>query len=193
MKLKDVPEKEVAVYDHVLKYVIPFIPKKIKPNHLTFFRLVFSPVVITWLAFEQYFIGLILFVILALTDMFDGSMARIRKEITTWGKIWDPIADKLLVGGAVVVLLLKVNLVLTILVLAMELSFIIGGAFHRMSSHTDIQANIWGKIKMNLQCFGIGFILLGLIIGVSHLMFFGELLFYISLFFALMSIFRKGI
>jgi CDP-diacylglycerol--glycerol-3-phosphate 3-phosphatidyltransferase len=194
MPAKFKPEKEVAVYDHILKYVIPLIPKRIKPNHLTFIRLVFTPVLITWLAFEQYTISLVLFTILALTDMFDGSMARIRKQITDWGKIWDPIADKLLIGSVIVVLLLRVNLSLTILILSFELAFILGGAFQKINhSNVQIQANIWGKIKMNLQCFGAGFLMLGLILGSPYLMIIGQVLFYCSLLFALISLFRKGI
>lgn len=188
-------KKEVikfAPYDHVLKYVLPIIPRRVKPNHLTFIRLIFSPVLMLALVLEMYETGLILFIVLAITDMLDGSMARIRNQITDWGKIWDPIADKLLIGTVVVVLLLKINLVLTVFLLAFEIAFITGGTIMKMN-HIDVQANVWGKIKMNFHAFGGGFLILGFFLDLAILVYIAELLLYVSLFFAAMSLIRKGI
>ncbi len=181
-----------APYDKVLKYIIPYIPKKVTPNHLTFIRLAFSPIVLVLLVGEEYLTGLFLFVILAITDMFDGSMARLRNQITTWGKIWDPVADKLLIGIVVVALLLKINLSLTILLLAFELAFILGGVFSRINE-VDIQANIWGKIKMNLQCLGAVLLILGFSLSLGWLIFLAQIILYFSVGFALISILNKGI
>lgn len=194
MNFKKYSESRITPYDRVIKYLLPLIPRSVKPNHLTFIRLVFTPVLIVWLIAGEYGISLVLFIILALTDMFDGAMARLRNQITDWGKIWDPIADKLLIGSTVIILLIKVNLTLTILVIAFELMFIIGGTFVRMN-HKDIeiQANTWGKIKMNLQAFGGGFLILGVMIAAPNLIFTGEILLYSSLFFALISLLTKGI
>lgn len=187
-------EIKLAPYDKVIKYILPIIPKSLKPNHLTFVRLIFTPVLIVWLVAGEYTISLILFIVLALTDMFDGSMARLRNQITDWGKIWDPIADKLLIGSVVAILLLQVNLTLTVLLLAFDLAFIIGGTFQKMRvKDIDIQANIWGKIKMNLHCFGAGFLILGSFMQFEQMVFFAQILFYLSLFFALISLIKKGI
>ncbi|MBI5077387.1 CDP-alcohol phosphatidyltransferase family protein, partial [Candidatus Falkowbacteria bacterium] len=150
-----------APYDRLLKPILPLIPDGLKPNHLTFIRLIFSPILIVLLLGEQDLWALSLFIVLAITDMLDGSLARLRNQITDWGKVWDPIADKMLIGSVVVILLLDINLTLMVLLLAFELAFILGGAFHRLVSDARIQANIWGKIKMNLQCFGAGFLILG--------------------------------
>ena len=43
-----------APYDHFVKLFLPIIPQKIKPNHLTLVRLVFTPVLIVWLLMEYY-------------------------------------------------------------------------------------------------------------------------------------------
>lgn len=185
-------ETTFAPYDRVVKYLLPIIPKKLKPNHLTFVRLSFTPVLIATLLLEFYQVSLILFIILALTDVFDGSIARLRNQITDWGKIWDPIADKLLIGSVVVLLLLKINLVLTILLLMFELAFIMGGAFMRMHNE-DVKANAWGKIKMNFQAFGAGFLILGFFLNLDVMVSVAEVLLFCSLFFATISIFKKGI
>ncbi|OGF35089.1 hypothetical protein A2482_00990 [Candidatus Falkowbacteria bacterium RIFOXYC2_FULL_48_21] len=183
-----------APYDRVLKHLLPIVPHKLKPNHLTMVRLVLAPLLIIPLHYDDYIVALVAFVLLAITDMLDGSLARLRNQITDWGKIWDPVADKLLVGVVVVMMLLKVNLSLTILVLSLEAAFILGGVLQKMhEENVDIKANVWGKIKMNLQCFGAGLLMLGFILVEPTLFTLGEVAFYFSLFFAVLSIFKHGI
>ena len=186
-------EKVFAPYDRVVKFLLPIIPKRLTPNQITFFRLVMVPVLIAFLILEDYRIALPLFIVLALTDVLDGSLARLRDQITAWGKIWDPIADKLLIGSVVVVLLLRVNIILTILLLIFEAMFIIGGAFNLAARNTHIQANKWGKIKMNLQVVGAALLILGLVIGSDKILFSGECILYVSLLFSVVSLFKKGI
>ena len=183
-----------APYDRVLKHLLPIVPHKLKPNHLTMLRLVLAPLLIIPLHYDDYIVALVAFVLLAITDMLDGSLARLRNQITDWGKIWDPVADKLLVGVVVVMMLLKVNLSLTILVLSLEAAFILGGVLQKMhEENVDIKANVWGKIKMNLQCFGAGLLMLGFILVEPTLFTLGEVAFYFSLFFAVLSIVKRGI
>ena len=184
-----------APYDRIVKFFLPIIPKKLKPNQLTFFRLICSPLLIGLLETKEYTIALIFFAILAITDMLDGSLARLRNQVTEWGKIWDPIADKLLIGTVVVVLLLKINLSLTIFLLAFELAFVLGGAFHKIGENGNhaLQANMWGKIKMNLHCFGAGLLILGVIMDHNMLTFVAEILFYLSLLFAAVRVIKRGV
>ena len=73
------------------------------PNTLTVFRTILA-LIIPWL-FLQDSLALrlwaaVLFVVAAVTDIVDGRMARANNDITTFGKILDPIADKLLILGA---------------------------------------------------------------------------------------------
>lgn len=181
-------------YDRVIKLFLPIIPARLKPNHLTFARLILSPLLIIPLHYDDYFTAIIAFALLAVTDMLDGSLARLRDQVTDWGKVWDPIADKMLIGVVVVMMLLKVNLSLTILVLVFELMFIFGGLVYKLhDDHAEIKANVWGKIKMNLQCLGAGLLMFGFIFSRPELFTGGEVAFYCSLFFALLSAVKHGI
>ena len=75
------------------------------PNALTAFRLLLVPVFIYYLTiftdstFNQWLAGGFYF-IAAMTDVLDGHLARKNNQITNWGKIADPIADKALTGAA---------------------------------------------------------------------------------------------
>ncbi len=184
----------LSPYDKILRHALLVFPKSIKPNHLTFFRLLLSPLLIFLLLDGLYWSSLALFVLLALTDMLDGTMARVRNQITDWGKIWDPVADKLLIGCVVATLLLKVNIVLTILLLAFEVMFVFGSAMMKIKvKDFKIKANVWGKIKMNLQCLGVICLILGFMFNTINLVYLAEILLYISLFFAVISLANKGI
>lgn len=77
------------------------------PNILTGFRLVCAPVVpiALILSATQWSWSLVafgVFVVAAVTDLFDGLIARALKAESAWGKTWDPIADKLLVASALI-------------------------------------------------------------------------------------------
>ena len=74
-------------------------------NILTIFRIVLVPVYLWYFARQTWqgvVIALIVFITAAVTDLFDGRLARSRKEVTKFGKFMDPLADKFLVIGALV-------------------------------------------------------------------------------------------
>lgn len=139
-------------YDRLLApTILPFIPSYVRPNHVTMVRFLASPFVF-WLLWEgEYGWGLLAFLLTALTDAIDGSMARTRRQITVWGTIYDGVADKFLIGGVVLILVLKhLGLWLAGFILGLEL-FTIVGAFYYKRKGILHPANWWGKIKMNLQ------------------------------------------
>ena len=74
-------------------------------NMLTMLRILLVPLYL-WLfaikTWEAVMLALIVFIIAAVTDLYDGKLARSRKEITKFGKFLDPLADKFLVIGALV-------------------------------------------------------------------------------------------
>ncbi len=77
------------------------------PNQLTLFRIAAVPVIIILMLFPNRictFIAALLFSAAAITDYLDGFLARKRGLVTTLGKIMDPVADKLLVSSAVIML-----------------------------------------------------------------------------------------
>lgn len=84
------------------------------PNLLTISRIVVIPVIFLSLYINSFwwtmFIA-VLFVSAAVTDYFDGYLARSRNETSAFGRLLDPIADKLLVASALVVILAKPNMV----------------------------------------------------------------------------------
>ena len=75
------------------------------PNFLTGFRLLLVPIFIYYLTiftdseFNQW-VAAIFYFVAAMTDVLDGYLARKNNQITNWGKIADPIADKALTGAA---------------------------------------------------------------------------------------------
>ncbi len=73
------------------------------PNQLTVLRIILTPVFLFLFLSEDPLlkqISLIVFIIAALTDWYDGWLARKFNYITTWGKFWDPLADKILTSSA---------------------------------------------------------------------------------------------
>ena len=83
------------------------------PNLLTLSRIAVIPLVFLAVYFHgayNYFAG-VLFVAASITDYFDGKIARDRGEVSAFGRLLDPIADKLLVASALVVVLAQPGLV----------------------------------------------------------------------------------
>ena len=87
------------------------------PNKLTMLRLCLVPVMMVFLLLPaslirweiSYGVGLVLFILTALTDMLDGKIARARNLITNFGKFMDPVADKFMVIGTFLALLFRMQ------------------------------------------------------------------------------------
>src|SRR5437762_12498169 len=142
------------------------------PNALTLLRIFIVPplvvVILTnvsenWLGKPRYIVGLGLFVIAALTDLFDGMIARRWKQVSKVGKLLDPIADKLLISAALI------SLVENHLAPAWAVVIIVGREFAvtglRSIAATDgvvISASKMGKFKMVAQVVTVGLLILSL-------------------------------
>ena len=96
------------------------------PNQLTLLRMIFVPFIIIHLVSGHYAWALTLFVLAGFSDGLDGLLARTLKQQTVLGQYLDPIADKLLLGTAFVVLSFRDALPwwLTILVLSRDVAII---------------------------------------------------------------------
>lgn len=138
-------------------------------NKLTIFRMILVPilVIIPFLGIQGEFLGIpismwvidIIFVIASITDKLDGYIARSRNQVTTFGKFLDPLADKILVLAAMI-MLVELNLLpawIPIIVLARE--FVVSG--YRLIAVEKggivIAASIWGKLKTVTQMLAITF------------------------------------
>jgi len=144
------------------------------PNTLAFIRLLLAPIMFVFLVnqdasiFEgihpswlNYFAGFI-FVVASATDFFDGYIARSFNQITTLGKILDPLADKMLTlaGFLGLMMLGEASPWVIFLILTREL-FITGLRVSAVSQGIDIAASWMGKLKTVVQMIAIGFLLMG--------------------------------
>lgn len=153
-------------HDHVMRYTfVPLVPNFVTPNMVTLFRIVCTPFVLWFLYTEQYSIGVPFFVLLAFSDALDGSLARIRNKITNWGTFYDPLADKVLIGSVVLLVVVKhVNVIFGLIIVIVEASIMLGGYFRKINGKVT-SANIFGKTKMVLQVIGVTLLLLAIWIG----------------------------
>ena len=136
-------------------------------NKLTIFRIILVPimVIIPYLNLQGDFFGMplmyffmeLIFIVASITDKLDGYIARSRNQVTTFGKFLDPLADKILVLTAMVLLveLDKIPAWIPVIVLARE--FLVSG--YRLIAVEKggkvIAASIWGKLKTVTQMIAI--------------------------------------
>ncbi|MDD2215149.1 MAG: CDP-diacylglycerol--glycerol-3-phosphate 3-phosphatidyltransferase [Eubacteriales bacterium] len=131
------------------------------PNKLTMLRIILIPIFIILLTKGYSIIAAVLFILAAATDALDGHLARKYNLITNFGKIMDPLADKLLVTSALICLveLGQVAGWMVIVILARE--FIITGLRAVAAGEgIVIAAGKSGKIKTVLQMLALSVILL---------------------------------
>jgi len=122
------------------------------PNKLTIIRMVLIvPFVVLLLAGFDW-IALAIFIVASLTDMLDGKIARKYNLVTNFGKFMDPIADKLLVCAAMIVLVEMNRIPSWIVVIIIGREFVING-FRLIASDNGvvIAASYWGKFKTVFQ------------------------------------------
>ena len=95
----------------------------------------------------------VVFLLAALTDALDGYLARARGQVTSFGKLMDPIADKLLMCAALLILLEAGALSVWAAFIFLGREFIVNGfrLVVASQSQTVISANMWGKLKTVAQ------------------------------------------
>ena len=101
------------------------------PNALTLLRLLLIPVYwVLMMSGHDEVWALVVFVAASLTDLLDGYIARTYNQVTDWGKLFDPLADKLMVISVMLSLVIKgaVPVVILVILLLKEVLMIIGGA-----------------------------------------------------------------
>ncbi len=137
------------------------------PNKLTIFRIILVPimVIIPFLGIPgeifnvpiQNLIIIAIFAIASYTDHLDGAIARKNNIVTTFGKFADPLADKILVLSAMLMLVEMQKLPAWIPIIVLTREFVVSG--YRLIAVEKggqvIAASIWGKIKTATQMIAI--------------------------------------
>ena len=137
------------------------------PNKLTIFRVILVPimVIIPILGIEGQFLKIpvetilidFIFIIASITDKLDGYLARKNNQVTTFGKFLDPLADKILVLAAMIILVQMAKLPAWIPIIVLAREFLISG--YRLIAVEKggkvIAASKWGKIKTVTQMIAI--------------------------------------
>lgn len=119
------------------------------PNILTVLRFALIPVFAYYLSTRHYIAAVILFLAGGLTDILDGYIARKYSLVTSWGKIADPMADKLMQMTALGILSIVLNIVpieLLFVILAKEILMGIGALVLYKQNNYVVSANWYGKM-----------------------------------------------
>lgn len=136
-------------------------------NKLTIFRIILVPlmVIIPFLGIKGEILGIpisylvmdLIFIIASITDKLDGYIARSRNQVTTFGKFLDPLADKILVLAAMIMLVEMNKLPAWIPIIVLAREFIVSG--YRLIAVEKggkvVAASMWGKLKTVTQMIAI--------------------------------------
>ncbi len=137
------------------------------PNKLTIFRIILVPimVIIPFFRIDARFLGIpvewiiidIIFIVASITDKLDGYLARKNHQVTAFGKFLDPLADKILVLAAMIMLVEMQKLPAWIPIIVLAREFVVSG--YRLIAVEQggevIAASKWGKLKTLTQMLAI--------------------------------------
>ncbi|NWG30606.1 MAG: CDP-diacylglycerol--glycerol-3-phosphate 3-phosphatidyltransferase [Rhodocyclaceae bacterium] len=137
------------------------------PNSLTWTRIVLIPLVVGVFYLplplhEQNFIATVAFVVAAVTDWFDGWLARRLGQTSAFGAFLDPVADKLMVAAALVILiqLERIDAVVAIIIIGREITI---SALREWMAHIgaakSVAVSFIGKLKTTAQMIAIPMLL----------------------------------
>lgn len=144
------------------------------PNALTLSRIFFVPILLAvllqkgsvevdagWITFTREWIALLIFLTAAFTDLLDGYLARRRRQVTTLGKLLDPIADKLLISAAFISLVELDRVPAWMVVLIVSREFVVSALrYVALTEGITIAASDLGKTKMAAQVLAVSLLLM---------------------------------
>jgi|UniRef100_E6QT89 CDP-diacylglycerol--glycerol-3-phosphate 3-phosphatidyltransferase/cardiolipin synthase len=136
------------------------------PNILTWLRILLIPLVVAvyyfpdswWLSQERNIVAALMFSVAAMTDWLDGYLARVLKQTSAFGAFLDPVADKLMVAAALIVLvqLHRVDALIALIIIGREIT--ISALREWMASigaRGSVAVSKLGKIKTAAQMLAI--------------------------------------
>ncbi|MBI4744581.1 MAG: CDP-diacylglycerol--glycerol-3-phosphate 3-phosphatidyltransferase [Actinobacteria bacterium] len=159
-------------------------------NALTLLRLILTPVFVILLLNHSVIPAFLVFSIASLTDFLDGYVARKSNQVTNFGKIADPLVDRIFIASAIVALFVagKIPLWMVLIFVARDLFMITGYKIIEIKAKTNISVTFMGKLSSAF----LMIVLIPLILDIQ----FAYYLLYIGLILALISAFDytcKGI
>lgn len=136
------------------------------PNKLTLIRILLTPFYLAAMIIDfdyHYIIAAIIFIVASITDFLDGNIARKRNLVTTFGKLCDPLADKMLTTAALLAFMSigVCNIWIVMIILTREF-LVTSFRLVATSQGIVIPAGIWGKVKTATQMFFSIVIMFGL-------------------------------
>src|SRR5919106_2048495 len=142
------------------------------PNLLTVFRMVLIPVFVSLLFYQRFVLALAVFVVAGVTDGLDGLLARRFQQQSQLGTVLDPIADKLLLVTAFVVLSMRevfpepvpnhlpIPFWVTVAVISRDVFIVVGAAaINIMTGFRGFRPSWLGKLNTTVQIVGIAAIM----------------------------------
>src|SRR6266567_2273888 len=142
------------------------------PNVLTVFRMVLIPVFVSLLFYQRFILALVVFLVAGLTDGLDGLLARRFDQTSQLGTVLDPIADKLMLVTAFVVLSMRsiypqplpshlpVPFWVTVAVISRDVFIVVGAAaINIMTGFRGFRPSWLGKVNTTVQIIGIAAIM----------------------------------
>ena len=142
------------------------------PNLVTLLRILLIPLIVgvfylpdAWLSFEgKNITATAIFVFAAITDWLDGYLARKLNQMSAFGAFFDPVADKLVVVGALIVLLYlnRVDMVVALIIIGREIAISALREWMATLGHSkSVAVAFVGKLKTVLQMVAIPLLLFG--------------------------------
>jgi CDP-diacylglycerol--glycerol-3-phosphate 3-phosphatidyltransferase len=173
------------------------------PNKITVSRIIMIPIFVLFMLVDfgwenisflgatlpvEHLVGAIIFIFAAVTDFIDGYYARKHNLVTNMGKFLDPLADKLLVSAALIILVELGFAPAWVVIIIISREFAVTGLRLILADEGEVvAAQQLGKIKMWTQIIAISALLLHNIIFEMFSIPFGTIMLYVCLFFTLWS------
>ena len=150
------------------------------PNRLTILRMILVPVVMIIMLCHftdasvlgvsvQSIIAAIVFIVASLTDWFDGYIARRDNLVTNFGKVMDPLADKLIVTAVMLCLMVEGVFPVWCAMIILARDFLITGIrVIAVAEGISVAASTWGKVKTTIQMISM---VIAILFGTSEIAF----------------------